>query len=250
MTSKRPTSPMPASTLRRLVVALIVLAVVLANVAFVGLGSVFDYPDVLQQSTDEILVEFRADEGAIVAFFVILALGAALLAPIALLLGRLAANAPGRWSIRVGIAAAAVQVIGLLRWPLIVPSLADRDDTDTFDTVHTVLGTVVGETFGYLLTAAWTVLIISALARRLAGPWFSHIGLGAAALIAVGVLVPLDVPGADFANFVGYILWSLWLLAFATLIWRRPERLEDPAARQPRTRAGGRQPTRPGFRRS
>ena len=54
----------------------------------------------------------------------------------------------------VGIAAAVVQVIGLMRWPLIVPSLADSDDTDAFDTVHTVLGTVVGETFGYLLTAA------------------------------------------------------------------------------------------------
>jgi hypothetical protein len=33
--------------------------------------------------------------------------------------------------------------------------------------------------------------------------------------------VPLDVPGADFANFMGYILWSAWMLAFATLILRR-----------------------------
>ncbi len=76
-------------------------------------------------------------------------------------------------SISVGIAAAVVQVIGLMRWPLIVPSLADSDDTDAFDTVHTLLGTVVGETFGYLLTALWTVLIIDALGRRLAGRWFS-----------------------------------------------------------------------------
>jgi hypothetical protein len=118
-----------------------------------------------------------------------------------------------------------VQVIGLLRWPLIVPSLADSDDTEAFDTVHTVLGTVVGETFGYLLTAAWTVLIVLALGKRLAGPWFQYVGYASAAMIAVGFLVPLDVPGADFANFAGYVLWSLWLLAFAVLIWRRPERL-------------------------
>jgi len=204
-----------------------VLAIVLANVAFVGLGSVFNYPDILQESADEILVEFRADEGAIVALFITLALSAALLAPIAILLGRLAANERGRLSIGVGIAAAAVQVIGLLRWPLIVPSLADSDDTDAFDTVHTVLGTVVGETFGYLLTAAWTILIIAALGKALAGGWFSWLGYTAAALIAVGVLVPLDVPGADFANFVGYILWSVWMLVFATLILRRPERIEN-----------------------
>jgi hypothetical protein len=91
-----------------------------------------------------------------------------------------------------------------------------------------VLGTVVGETFGYLLTAAWTALIISALGERLAGRWFAYLGYGAAALIAVGVLVPLD-----FANFLGYILWSIWMLAFATLIWRRPDRIGYPVAQQP-----------------
>jgi len=201
--------------------SLIVLAIVLANAAFVGLGSVFNYPDILQKPSDQILTEFRADEGTIVALFIMLALSAALLAPIAVLLGRLADDERGPLSVRVGIAAAVVQVIGLLRWPLIVPSLADSNDTGAFDTVHTVLGTVVGETFGYLLTAAWTLLIISALARHLAGRWFSILGYAAAALIAVGVLVPLDVPGADFANFMGYILWSVWMLAFATLILRR-----------------------------
>jgi hypothetical protein len=213
-------------TSRRLVVALLVLAVVLINTAFIGLGSVFEYPDILQEDADEILEKFRADEGTIVALFSVLALGAALLAPIAVILGRLADNDLGRWSIRVGIAAAAVQVIGLLRWPLIVPGLADDNDTDTFDTVHTLLGTVVGETLGYALTAVWTVLIIFALGRRLAGRWFEVLGLTAAALIALGVLVPLAAPGADFANFVGYVLWSLWLLALAVLMWRLPDRAE------------------------
>ena len=215
-------------TSRHLVVALLVLAVVLINAAFIGLGSAFDYPDILQEDADEILEKFRADEGTIVALFSMLALGAALLAPIAVILGRLAGNDLGRWSIRVGIAAAAVQVIGLLRWPLIVPGLADDNDADTFDTVHTLLGTVVGETFGYALTAVWTVLIIFALGRRLAGRWFEALGLTAAALVALGVLVPLDVAGADFANFVGYVLWSLWLLALAVLMWRLPDRAEGP----------------------
>ena len=89
--------------------------------------------------------------------------------------------------------------------------------------VHTVLGTVVGETLGYLLTATRTVLIIYALGQRLAGRWFTYLGLLAAGLIALGVLVPLDVPGTDFANFAGYILWSIWLVVFATLVWRRSQ---------------------------
>ena len=218
-------------TSRRVVVALLVLAVVLVNAAFTGLGSVFEYPDVLQEDSDEILEKFRADEGSIVVLFTMLALGAALLAPIAVILGRMAGNDLGRWSIRVGIAAAVVQVIGLLRWPLIVPGLADDNDTDAFDTVHAVLGTVVGETLGYALTATWTVLIIFALGRRLAGRWFEYLGLASAALIALGILVPLDVPGADFANFVGYVLWSVWLLALAVLVWRMPPVGQESAAR-------------------
>jgi hypothetical protein len=219
-----------ASTTRRVAAALMVIAVVLANLAFVGLGSVFNYPDILQEPADEILAEFREDEATIITLFVLLAMSAALLAPIAILLGRLAANELGRWSVRAGIAAAVVQVIGLLRWPLIVPFLADREDTDAFETIHTVLGQVVGETFGYILTATWTVLIIYALGQRLAGRWFTYLGLAAAVLIALGVLVPLDVPGTDFANFVGYIVWSIWLLAFAILIWRRRSPLEGPGA--------------------
>ena len=208
---------------RRLAAGLILIAVVLANGAFAGLGSVFAYPDILQREPGEILARFRADEGAIVALFAALALSSALLAPIAVLLGRLAGGRAGRWSIRIGVAAAAVQVAGLLRWPLIVPGLADRGDTQAFETVHTVLGTLVGETFGYLLTATWTVLIVATLGRRLARRWFSILVLVAATLIAVGVLVPLGVPGTDSANFVGYIVWSLWLLGLAALIWRRAD---------------------------
>ena len=154
-----------------------VVAVVLANVAFLGLGSVFEYPDILQEDANEILAAFRDDEGTIITLFVLLALSAALLAPIAILLGRIAGNELGRWSIGVGIAAAVVQVVGLSRWPLIVPFLADREDTDAFETIHTVLGQVIGETFGYLLTATWTVLIIYALGQRLAGRWFTYVGL-------------------------------------------------------------------------
>lgn len=216
---------------RRLAAVLMVIAVVLANVAFLGLGSVFNYPDILQESASAILAEFREDQGTIITLFVVLAISAALLAPIAVLVGRLAPNKLGRWSIGVGIAAAVVQVIGLLRWPLVVPFLADREDTDAFETVHTALGTIVGETLGYLLTATWTVLIIYALGKRLAGRWFTYLGLVAAALIAVGVFVPLDLPGADFANFFGYILWSIWLVAFAVLIWRQSQ-VERPATPQ------------------
>jgi hypothetical protein len=70
-----------------------------------------------------------------------------------------------RIAVPVGIAAAVVQVVGLSRWPLLVPGYAadaaSADPAtaaaarDSFATAHHVLGTIVGETFGYLFTAAW-----------------------------------------------------------------------------------------------
>jgi hypothetical protein len=39
-------------------------------------------------------------------------------------------------------------------------------------------------------------------------------------LIAIGILVPLDAPGADAAVFVGYILWSVWLIALGVILIR------------------------------
>lgn len=217
---------------RKLTAALLVTAAVLTNVAFTALGTVFNYPDVLKEPADEVLTAFRASQASVTGWFALLAASAALFAPIAVGVGRLSTRRPMRVAVPVGIAAAAVQVVGLLRWPLLVPGYA-ADATsadpavaaaarDSFGTAHRVLGTVVGETFGYLLTAAWTLLVVAALGRGLAGRWFAALGAVSAVLILAGVLSPFDVPTVDQANFFGYILWSVWLVAFAVLLLRRP----------------------------
>ena len=133
-----------------------------------------------------------------------------------------------RFAVPVGIAAAVVQVVGLLRWPLLVPGYASdaassdpgiaSSARDSFTTASDILGTGIGETLGYALTAAWTVLVVVALGRKYAGRWFQVLGMVSAALVVVGVLSPLDLPGIDTANFVGYVLWSVWLIAFGVLI--------------------------------
>jgi hypothetical protein len=208
--------------------ALMVTAAVLVDVAFTGLGAVFDYPDVLKQPPADVLAAFRAEQGAVTAWFLVLALGAALLAPVAVGVGRLSDNPAMRWAVRVGIAAAAVQVVGLLRWPLLVPGwAANADDPaarESFSTANRVLGTLVGETGGYLLTAVWTALVLVALGGAFAGRLFVALGAVAAALILVGVLSPLDLPLVDLANFAGYVLWSGWLVVFAGVLVVRQRR--------------------------
>jgi hypothetical protein len=213
---------------------LLISSAVVVTVAFAGLGSAFDYPDVLGQPAEQVLAEFDAHAWLVGGLFALLALGAAMLAPIATGTARLAG--PGGWSTAAalaGVAAALVQLVGLARWPLLVPSLAatvadpassavDRAAAiEWFTWLNVVLGQSVGETCGYLLTAAWTLLILVALRRRFAvSPAFTVVGLLSAAMILSGLLVPWDVPGADSANFAGFLLWSAWIVWFGVLLLR------------------------------
>ena len=210
---------------RKLTAALLILAAVLANVAFTALGSIFNYPDVLDEPAASVLASFREHEDAVSAWFTVLALSAALMAPIAIGVGRLSSARPMRIAVWVGIAAATVQVIGLMRWPILVPGYASSDNRDAFSTASDVLGTAIGETIGYALTALWTALVIAALGRRFAGRWFAWLGGLAAALVFVGVVSPLDLPIVDTANFFGYVLWSIWLIAFGVVLLVRERRV-------------------------
>lgn len=231
---------------RTLTAVLLIAAAVLANAAFTVLGVIFNYPDVLKEPVGEILTAFRASQTAVTVGFLVLAVSAALMAPIAIGVGRLTAHRAMRVAVPVGVAAAVVQVIGLVRWPLLVPGFAAGATSadpqvaaaarDAFMLAHGVLGNLIGETFGYVLTAAWTVLVVVALGRSLAGRWFAALGVVSAVLVLSGVLSPLDLPVIDTANFVGYVLWSIWLVVFAILLLRR-RRTSAPAAAPARVAA-------------
>ena len=207
---------------------MLIVAAVVTNVAFTVLGTVFNYPDVLKDPVEEILAAFRANQTTVTAWFALMALSAALMAPIAVGVGRLSNHPAMRAAVPVGIAAAIVQVIGLARWPLLVPGFAADAASadaavaaaarDSFLLAHHILGKLIGETFGYLLTGAWTLLVVIALRRSFAGPWFRLLGAVSAVLIVAGALSPLNLPLIDDANFFGYVLWSVWLVIFAVLL--------------------------------
>jgi hypothetical protein len=207
---------------RKLTAVLLIAAAVLAMLGFSALGSIFNYPDVLDEPAGDVLNSFLAHQAAVSAWFTVLALSAALFAPIAIGVGRILPNA---LAVKVGVAAAVVQVIGLARWPILVPGYAEDRDTAAFRTASDVLGTAIGETLGYLLTAVWTALVVREVARRgFAGRWFTRLGGASAALVLVGVLSPLELAGVDEANFIGYLLFSAWLIGFGVLILLRERR--------------------------
>ena len=146
----------------------------LAIAGFTALGSIFEYPQILEEPTAEILALYREHQGAVIGWFLVLASAPRCSPrPASCSAGSPAARL-GRWIAGVGIAAATVQVDRPARWVTLVPGISD-DALDparraarrrTVRALHTVLGTVLGETVGYALTATFTVLVVIALRRH------------------------------------------------------------------------------------
>jgi hypothetical protein len=232
-------------TARRVAAVSMIGAAVAATAGFTLLGSVFDYPAVLDEPTAEILDAYRRHQAAISIGFAVLVLAAALLVPIALSLGQLAGDRRSRrWIIGLGITAATVQVVGLSRWLVLVPGISDdaldpaqaADAYRTFERAHTWLGHALGETLGYALTAAFTIVAVRSVPAI--PRWLRRVGATAAVLVATGVLVPLGLDVASLTNFAGYLLWTAWLVALA-IAFLRDEREPVPAAVERRPASSG-----------
>jgi hypothetical protein len=131
-----------------------------------------------------------------------------------------------------GIVAGVVQFLGLVRWPFLVPYLADtyldpassgatRESVAVvFQAFNHYAGVGVGENLGYLFTGLWTALVAlamwgSALPFR---RWLALLGGVSVAGIAVGMLEPVGFDPAADVVVVGYILWSVWLALFGVLL--------------------------------
>src|SRR5436190_1508573 len=121
------------------VAGLLLIAVPLAfNAAFSVLAARFDYPDVLRRPTPEVLSRFTAGGTPLVLTWWAFALSAVLLAPLVVLLSDAIDDAdPALLAVAttVGVLAALVQFLGLIRWPFLVPYLAravaDPDASET-----------------------------------------------------------------------------------------------------------------------
>lgn len=219
------------------VTAALLIAVPIAfNLAFFELGRAFDYPNILRKEPDEILRRFAAGgSGLILRWEALLLSALAMLPLVALLAVALGASAPLTVaSIVVGSAAALVQGLGLVRWPFAVPELArryiaaeGRDATSvrnsievTFATLHRLLGVGIGEHLGYLLTGIWTLLVAaSVLSTAVLPGWLGLLGIPIGIALLIGTLEfvgPNEERGWPLAGTIvpiGYIAWSLWLIA-------------------------------------
>ncbi len=205
------------------------------NVLFTVLARSFDYPDILRRPTDEILTRFAAGGNRLILTWWGFAMTAVLLAPTVVLLSATLGDANSTvtaLATAIGVLAALVQFLGLIRWPFAVPHLArtmadptttsgEREAVDVvFQTLNRYLGVAVGEHLGYLFTGFWTGLIgLAMIQSEVVAPAFGVIGLVLGPLF---VICSLEFVGSFEARGwkvaaalvpITYIGWSLWLLA-------------------------------------
>lgn len=215
---------------------------VLAAVSSVGLAVSFGWPAVLDEPAVTALPAFGEAATAVRLFFVGQLLGSLALIPgvlglQTLLAGGRRAGAGLRALTAFGIAGAVLQCLGWVRWPLVVPGLADtyldpassaqarQSAAAGYDLLNAYAGGALGEHLGWLLQAVWAAGTAVLLLSRadLLPRWLRVAGVGLAAAWTL-TLVPAGWLHSDALELVGtnvYTGWYLWLAALGAVLLRR-----------------------------
>ncbi len=230
------------STGQRATAVMLLICAVCGAVGLTELRHALDYPKVLSAPPADTLALVREHWLAIGIGVVLAGVAAGLLLPITVGIVRLLPRGPHRPLLTVlGAATAGAHLTGLLFWLITVPALARRAAVPTqadhatavFDTARTLFGVMIGEVLACLLTASWTVALLTRAARaatprrpplRSALPKPAAVALAgwgglAAGGVLGGVLLPFGVDAAITGRVVGELLWYLWLVGLAVAVW-------------------------------
>jgi hypothetical protein len=211
----------------------LILAPLWFNASFALLGKRFDYPDILRRPATEILHRFRAGGSSLILLWWMFMMSGLLLIPAVVLLGQaLGFTGIVPLAVTIGVLAGLVQMLGLLRWVYLAPSLARMSaepgiesgqrevSIAVFRAMHQYLGVGVGEHLGYLLTGIWSVLTgVALIGRALVPTWMGWAGIVVGVGLIIGSAEFLGRDEEDGWALAGaavpilYIAWSLWLLA-------------------------------------
>jgi hypothetical protein len=233
--------------------ALLILGAILVNIPYTMLITTFDYPDILRAPTGELLTRFAAGGRPLIWTWLAFAwVGLPLLLAILLLPRALTGDegpGPGRLFIYLatffGATGALAQMIGLLRWPFVVPLLARLYTAPAageaareavvavFQALHQYGGVVIGEHIGQTFTILWIILLSIGLLRQGTLPrWLPGAGFVTAGVYALaqGELLATAMPGFPYwgeAGLVGSLLWLAWLIALGIILIRKAGRMAD-----------------------
>ena len=205
------------------------------TVCFTMLQQLFEYPDILRQPTADVLAKFAAGGTPLIAVWYVLTLAAVGFIPLTVLVHRVLAERDAPVILWVatafGLVAGVAQTLGFLRWPFLVPHLAQSylapGATEAqraaaglvFEAFHRYAGMAVGEHLGYLSTSVWTILVSVVILRTGILPrWMGAIGVVLGGGIAAGLAEPAGWELGGTINTYSYLVWALWLIAFGVIL--------------------------------
>ncbi|MDQ3810487.1 MAG: DUF4386 domain-containing protein [Chloroflexota bacterium] len=230
---------MNTPAVRRAAGLLLIIVPLAFTVCFTLLQQLFEYPGILRQPTADILAKFTARGAPLVAVWYALTLTAVAFIPLALLVHRVLAERDTPMLLWLGTAfgliAGLSQALGFLRWPFLVPHLAQAylapgageaqraAASMVFEAFHRYAGIAVGEHLGYLSTSVWTILIAIVMLRTALLPgWLSASGVVLGVGIAAGLPEAAGWELGGTINSLSYLVWALWLIAVGvTLLMAR-----------------------------
>lgn len=218
---------------------LIVEAVILAVSALV-LGAIFDFPDILREPAGVVLNRFNENPGSIRATYYVFLLSSLLLVPIALSLHDLLSRGRAPVLLNVattfGILTGLTQLLGFIRWPIMMPYLADtyanpqssqatRDAVVvTYETFNRYAGMAIGEHLGWVFTGLWLIFLSVVMVESPIVPrWMGLAGVVIGAAFLVSTLEQFRIGLEDelgLLNFAVNTVFSFWLIALAVVLFR------------------------------
>jgi len=219
---------------------LLIATPILFMTAFTLLQMNFEYPDILRQPATIVMEKFIAGGSGLIANWYAMVMSAILFIPISILLHPFLAQKGSNFmqlGTVFGVTAGIVEMLGFIRWPFLVPSLAQTylDPTSseatraavavTFSAFNQYAGVGIGEHLGYLFTALWTIFIgIAVMKSPHFRGWLGWVGIASAVGILLGLLEPIGVPLAGMVNAFAYIAWAVWMVIVGIFVLRLKNR--------------------------
>ncbi len=208
--------------------SLLIVTPILFMTAFTLLQINFEYPDILRQPAMTVMEKFTAGGSGLIANWYLMVISSILFIPISVMLHPYLAREDTPYmtvATTFGVIAGIVQMLGFIRWPFLVPTLAstylDPATSEatraaievTFTAFNQYAGVGVGEHLGYLFTALWSILIALAMPKsKHFSSWLGWMGGVLAVGILLGTLEPAGVPFVGLINVIAYSLWAIWII--------------------------------------
>jgi len=157
---------------RQATALLLPLFIVMSLAAYLGLVTVFGFPDVLRLPPLEILAAFRAEQTAVIIFYYLFAIAHLIFVAGVLALHRVLRVTDGPCltiATAGGVLYGIAQAVGFLRWPILVPLFAEKaadpeltvGQADTLllvlEAFHRYAGMAIGENLSFWGLAAWLI---------------------------------------------------------------------------------------------